>query len=172
MAKRKTQKEFNEEVLNLVGDDYVFLENYINTYTPIKVKHKVCKAEYKVAPRDFLKGLRCPVCSSSRGEKSLVEYFIKKGIKYETQKSYPDLKNERRLYFDFYLPELNTVIEYNGKQHYEPIEFFGGGEDFRKQEKNDRVKKEYARKNSIRYLEIPYTFKTTKHIHELLDDIL
>jgi len=168
----KTDEEFKEEVKNLVGHEYQFMDTYKNTYTPLKVIHTKCQGVYKVAPRDFLKGLRCSVCSSSRGEKTLVEYFNKRGILYERQKTYDDLIYIRKMYFDFYLPEFNTIIEYHGKQHYEPIEFFGGEEVFKEQKKRDLLKKEYAIDKGINFIEIPYTYKTTKHIEKFLDKLL
>lgn len=60
------------------------------------------------------------------------------------------------------------LIEYQGKQHYEPIEFFGGIKAFKKQKKRDAMKKEYALKNNIQLIEIPYTEKTYEDIKKYL----
>lgn len=168
----KTKYDFEKEVHDLVGSEYSFLDEYKNTYISLKVLHSKCQSVYKVAPRDFLKGLRCPICSSSRGEKSIVEYFINNNIKYENQKTYPNLFYIRSLYYDFYLPDYDILIEYNGKQHYEPIEFFGGQGTFETQVKRDNIKRKYAEENKIRLIEIPYTYKTTKHIEKLLDKLI
>ena len=43
--------------------------------------------------------------------------------------------------FDFYLPELNTCIEFNGLQHYTPITYFGGENEFNKLKIRDEIKK-------------------------------
>ena len=53
------------------------------------------------------------------------------------------------LRFDFYLPDYNTCIEFQGLQHFKPIDFFGGEEDFIIQQKNDNKKKEYCEKHNI-----------------------
>lgn len=58
----KTQEDFDNEVRELYGDEYGFLEPYVNTYTAIKVRHNQCGQEYKVAPRDFIKGSQCRQC--------------------------------------------------------------------------------------------------------------
>jgi hypothetical protein len=54
------------------------------------------------------------------------------------------------------LPEFNIIVEFDGIQHYEPIDFFGGKESFIKQVRNDEIKNEYCLKNNIKLLRIPY----------------
>ena len=58
--------------------------------------------------------------------------------------------------FDFYLPEQNTCIEFDGLQHFKPIDWFGGVETFLYIQKNDRLKDEYCLNNSIKLLRIKY----------------
>ena len=60
---QKTTIQFKQEVFNLVGDEYIVLSDYINSKIKIKVRHKECGYEYKVAPNSFLRGRRCPKCS-------------------------------------------------------------------------------------------------------------
>lgn len=57
---RKTNQEFVKEVKNLVGDEYTFLDKYVNNTTPLRVQHNQCGHIYRVTPRDFLSGRRCP----------------------------------------------------------------------------------------------------------------
>lgn len=63
MPRRKTDKEFTEEVCSLVGSEYTFLEEYVLGKTKISVKHNTCGHEWKVQPNEFLRGSRCPKCS-------------------------------------------------------------------------------------------------------------
>ena len=63
---------------------------------------------------------------------------------------------KKSLSYDFYLPDYNLFIEYQGIQHYKPIDFFGGEKSFKNQQKNDELKRMYAKKNSIELLEISY----------------
>lgn len=58
---------------------------------------------------------------------------------------------------DIYIPSLSIGIEYQGVQHYRPIEHFGGEEHFRHQQDNDRKKKELCSKNGVTLIEWPYT---------------
>lgn len=59
--------------------------------------------------------------------------------------------------FDFYLPDLNIAIEYDGIQHYKPVVTFGGEEAFAELKLNDNFKTEYCYKNNIKLIRIPYT---------------
>lgn len=58
---------------------------------------------------------------------------------------------------DIYIPSIFIGIEYQGVQHYKPIEHFGGEEHFRHQQDNDRKKKELCSKNGVTLIEWPYT---------------
>jgi len=62
-----------------------------------------------------------------------------------------------KLRCDFYLPEKNVVIEYNGEQHYKPNEFYGGKKGFELTQKRDKIKKEYCLNNGIDFLEIKFS---------------
>ena len=68
------------------------------------------------------------------------------------------------------MPELNLCIEYDGRQHFEPVEFFGGKEQFKIQKINDKLKDTYCRNNNIDLLRIPYW--EFDNIDEILDSFL
>lgn len=61
---RKTNEQFIDEVFNLVGDEYIFLEEYENAKTKIKCKHNKCGHEWDIPPNSFLRGTRCPSCAN------------------------------------------------------------------------------------------------------------
>lgn len=66
MAVRKTNAQWVRQVRELVGDEYIFKEDYHNRNTKIAVKHVKCGTEYSVTPGAFLHGNRCPNCNPSR----------------------------------------------------------------------------------------------------------
>ena len=70
-------------------------------------------------------------------------------IQYNHQKIFQDCKHIRPLPFDFYLLNYNICIEYQGKQHYEPIEYFGGQKSFENQVLRDNIKKQYCKEHNI-----------------------
>ena len=61
------------------------------------------------------------------------------------------------LYFDFYLPDYNCCIEYDGEQHFKPVEHFGGQEQYKRQQLSDDIKNNYCKNNNIKLIRIPYT---------------
>ena len=72
---------------------------------------------------------------------------------------------------DLYIPSLRTAIEYQGVQHYLPVEFFGGEEALTQRQDLDRVKKELCTANSVRLIEWPYSVDPTdKNVKELLSE--
>ncbi len=58
-----TDEQFKENIEKLVGDEYTFLEDYIDDTTHIQVKHIICGKIYKTTPNNFMKGRRCKSCS-------------------------------------------------------------------------------------------------------------
>ena len=57
---------------------------------------------------------------------------------------------------DIYIKELNTAIEYNGKQHYEPVTYFGGEKGFLRTVERDHIKKIKCQINGCNLIEIRY----------------
>lgn len=84
-----------------------------------------------------LNGFGCTGCSNfSNGENNIKCVLNKLVIKYNTQKSFIGCKDKNKLCFDFYLINENSCIEFDGIQHYKPINYFGDTKTF------DNVKKE------------------------------
>ena len=83
-------------------------------------------------------------------------WLDKNNIFYEPQMRFDDCCDIKTLPFDFYIPSLKIAIEYDGKQHFEPIEYFGGKESFEILQKHDAIKNEYCKNNGISLLRIPY----------------
>lgn len=163
----KTHEQYVEELCN-INKNIVVLERYINNNTPLLHKCLVCGNEWNTKPMNTLSGCGCPKCNKSRGEREVSFWLENRNIDYIFQKIFEDCKDKSFLPFDFYLPDYNVCIEYNGKQHYELIEYFGGEEKFKLQQKHDNIKREYCKNNNIRLLEIPYF----KNIEEELNNFL
>lgn len=115
------------------------------------------------------------VVSCGCHSRSNYELFIAKTlrrfcIEFEEQKKFPDCKYINNLKFDFYLPMYNAVIEYNGRQHYEEVSYFGGKDGLEKTQIRDAIKEQYCKDNDIKFLCIPYTmdFKQIESILQIL----
>lgn len=78
------------------------------------------------------------------------------GIEYIRQKTFEGCKDQKLLRFDFYLPKYRAVIEYQGKQHYEPVVVFGGIEGFKINQRHDQIKREFCKAHGIDFIEVKY----------------
>lgn len=115
----------------------------------------------------------CPNCERqlfSWGERYVSEILNEQHIDYETQKKFDKCKNVRVLPFDFYLPKYNICIEYQGKQHFEPCDYFGGEESLDRQRHNDDIKREFCKSNKIGLIEIPYMYNTKDKIKAYISE--
>lgn len=158
--KKSNKEEFVKKSKEIHGDkyiyDYVF---YVNANINVNI---MCKKHgiFNQSPHNHLKGAGCPKCSSSHGELKINDYLKQNNIEYKTQ--HP-VKLEQRMFarnnlkIDFYLPNYNTFIEFNGIQHYEfTPAFYKTEEDFNKQVERDKRLKDYCKKNKIKLIVIKY----------------
>jgi very-short-patch-repair endonuclease len=113
-----------------------------------------------------LKGIGCPICKQSKGEDKVKLYLESNKIKFQQQKTFKNCINPNtnyKLRYDFYLPEHNLLIEFDGIQHFRPSTFNGKIDKeqtlklFEQTKFTDNIKNNYARENNIRLLRIPYT---------------
>lgn len=135
-------------------DKYDYSEsNYINAITKLKI---ICKkhGSFEQIPNSHLNGKGCPNCKISKGEEEIKTLLRGKGITYIQQHKFPDCKNIRQLPFDFYLPNHNTCIEFQGGQHIKPINYFGGEERFRITLICDEIKNNYCIDKKINLIKI------------------
>jgi len=58
--------------------------------------------------------------------------------------------------YDIYICGLKVAIEYQGKQHFEPVEYFGGEENHKKQKQRDQLKAELSKENGVKLVYINY----------------
>lgn len=152
---RKTHEQYIQEVFSI--NPYIdVLEEYISYKTPILHRCKIDGYKWYACPSNILCGTGCPQCKASRGEREISHWLNEHLIIFETQKTFNDCKNKKMLPFDFYLPQHNMCIEYDGEQHYHSIDFFGGEEKFKKTIERDKIKTNYCLANNIQLLRIRY----------------
>lgn len=154
---RYDNKSFIEKSKEVHGDIFNYdLTEYENNKTKVKIsckKHGV----FEVRPDNHINSKNgCPVCCESIGEKHISIFLNDKNIEFKREKKFKTCKNINLLSFDFYLPEFNICIEYDGKQHYEPIEYFGGPNSLKSQNIKDEIKNKFCQENGIRLIRIRY----------------
>ena len=109
----------------------------------------------------------CGCLKKSSGETMISGILDEMNIEYHTEYSFDDCCNILPLRFDFYIPKHNTLIEYQGQQHYASIEYWGGDEAFELRQHNDQIKRDYCETHHINLIEIPYTMNFTEVYNNL-----
>ena len=100
---------------------------------------------------------------ASRGEIKIEEILKENELNFKMEYMFPDLKspNGKHLRFDFVIFDddgnIDFIIEYQGKQHYEPSDKFGGKRGFYQQQFNDNQKRRFCALHDFPLIEIPYT---------------
>ena len=149
-----SQSEFITKA-NLIHENKYSYEDihYVNIRTKVLIrcpKHGI----FKQLPSNHLSGSGCPKCKRSKGEETISKYLHNKSIKFEEQYIIP--YEDNKILVDFYLPTFNTFIEYNGRQHYIAMDYFGGELKFQKQIHRDNFLRNYCKDNNIKLIEIRY----------------
>ena len=160
---KKSQQSHNNKY------DYS-LVNYINSKTKVKI---ICPVHgiFEQNPNDHLKGCGCPICKESKGERTISILLNNKNIHFIRQKRFNNCKDKKQLPFDFYLPDFNMCIEYDGRQHYQVVDDFGGEKEFKKIQKRDKIKNNYCLKSNIYLLRISYKQDIKKELQKLYENI-
>lgn len=134
-----------------------------------------------IRSRSNLASGSCTSCGHDKNVSSLeihVENYLKANFyQYEKQKRYDDLVGPGGLPLSYdFLVFKNAndccLIECQGRQHYEPIDYFGGQKQFEAQQIRDKMKADYAKAHGIKLIELPYYYNTYDAISTFLDDIL
>jgi very-short-patch-repair endonuclease len=160
-----TTEEFVRRSKEIHGDKYEYEEvAYQGYYKPVLVKCKIHGA-FSVAAGRHLYGDGCPKCRRSKSEAKIARWLEKNNITFEEQKRFGGLK---RCPFDFWIPSLNTVIEYQGEQHFVEESFFNKRDGLRRRKILDETKATFCKSNSITLVEIRFTQNIEKALVKLL----
>lgn len=100
--------------------------------------------------------ISCGCYKASKGEDKISSVLSSLKISFVQQKTFNNLKYKSKLRFDFFLPDYNCCIEYQGEQHYKAIQYFGGEKQFEEQKDKDNIKRQWCKENNIKLIEIPY----------------
>jgi len=138
--------------------DYSLLE-YTNAKTKVKIICKKCNSVFLQTPSSHLDGRGCPRCFESKGEIKVAKYLTENNISFIPQKTFKTLRDKNPLFPDFYLDNLDLLIEYDGEYHYKAIR--GSTPEIKQKnledcQRRDKIKTEWAKANNIPLLRIPY----------------
>lgn len=114
------------------------------------------------------RSFNCNCLRHSKNEVIISNYLKEHNIDFIPQYSFEDLKGENgKLFFDFKINDF--LLEYQGEQHYRSVEYFGGIDKFKQQQKYDQKKRDYCKKYGIRLYEITYKDNTIEKLEEILN---
>lgn len=155
---RLTQDEFIERATETHGSKYDYSKvNYTNSATKVEI---LClrHGSFFQAPRDHLGRHGCQLCYSSTGEERISNILTRWGIKFTRQKKFDKCRNKKLLPFDFYFQVGNCriLLEFDGDQHFQPVEHFGGIDHYQKTKTNDAIKTNFAKKHGFILIRVPY----------------
>jgi hypothetical protein len=108
-------------------------------------------------------GADCFACVSdagqSKGEKRVAQILDALDILHSRQKAFDGCKDKKALRYDFYFSfsGYQFLVEYNGEQHYKPIERWGGAKSLENIQRRDRIKSDFTQANGLHLITIPYT---------------
>lgn len=143
------------------------LSEYENMNSKVKI---ICQDHgvFKQIAHSHIYGSGCPTCKDSKGEREIKILLDEYKINYIKEYSFIDCKLINKLRFDFYLPEKNTCIEFDGEHHFRPIEYYGGEVEFKKIIKRDKIKSDFCKKNNINLIRVRYDDNIKNKISECL----
>ncbi|MBS4894063.1 MAG: hypothetical protein KHZ90_09870 [Veillonella parvula] len=147
---------------------YKILSPYIGALDKMLIDFNCGHNPHWIIPSVLKNGISCPVCNESKGEKTIRLYLENNNIKFKQEYVFADCKHKYTLPFDFYIPNYNLCIEFDGIQHFEVREHFGGNKEFKNTQIRDEIKNKYCKDNNINLLRIPYW--KLDNIENILDE--
>lgn len=159
---KKTTEQFIEESKKVWGDKYDYsLVKYCGALSTVKIIYN--GVVYEQRAKSHLDGLAPEFRKNdesklkevlkiydSMGENEIKSFFTNYHL------DYIECYRENQIEFDFYLAKLRTAVEFDGRQHFEPIEDFGGLETFNKIRLRDYNLENYCEENFINLIRIRY----------------
>ena len=170
-AVKRTLKEFIDRANKIHNDKYDYTKSiYITSKDKIEI---ICPKHgtFWQTPDDHIQGKGCQKCqlkSQSKLFNELKQSFPKEEIIFEADNKIIEWIGLQR--FDIYFPKYNIAVEYNGEQHYIPIEHFGGEIGLIKTKERDELKRKKCKENNCILFEIKYNY-SDKDYQNLINNI-
>lgn len=170
-----TKEEFVAKANEVHNNQFTYPGNYLGQNFKIDIECSI-HGIFAQTGANHLRGTGCPKCKNSRGATMVAKCLTRKNVEYVQEHSFSDCRGDSNpLKFDFWLPVHNTLIEYDGEHHFNPVRFRGVAverveERYQQGLRYDSIKTEYAKAHGIRLIRIPYYEK--HKIKEILNEVL
>ena len=155
------QGEIYQRLIDLNGKIFVYPPNCgLSLLNPMPI---ICREHglFYQPLRIHLKGNGCSECSQSLGAKRVSNWLREHGIEYQVEFNIPAGKKGQPLRADFFLPDYDLFIEYDGEQHFRPVSLYSTNEEtalevFNQQKERDKAKDDWIRQNGFDLLRIRF----------------
>jgi very-short-patch-repair endonuclease len=154
---RINREAFIKKSVDVHGDKYDYsLVNYVSCMSKVVI---ICRehGEFKQTPADHMQGYGCPRCHFSKGEEAISSILNALNVNYIAQAKFKGCSHISSLKFDFFIPSLKLLVEYDGEQHFRPVDYFGGDRSFKLIKTRDAIKTAWAKDNGYNLLRLDYT---------------
>ena len=179
---KKTDPNIYQNMLNEFHHETILIldkENLINARSKVNLLCNICNFSWVNSVNHLVHGKRktgCPNCNRTSSLENIIKNWLdSNSIRYRRESTIKKVNIEGVLYkprFDFELVDFNSVVEVHGRQHYAPIEFFGGEKGFIDIVKRDFQKKKICESMGINYIEISYIDIEDNSFEEILKDLI
>lgn len=153
---KKTNDEFISEAKEIHDNKYSYDKViYVSDRNKVTITCPI-HGDFEQSCNAHIRGQGCPSCKESKGEREICAFLNRYQINFDRQKKFDDCKYENHLRFDFYIPSARTCIEFDGIQHFQPLDYFGGHIAYFKLKEKDKIKSDYCEDNYINLIRIRY----------------
>jgi len=164
-------KDYELRCRKIHKNKYKYMQDFNGVHKKVFIFCKKCNDWFKQKAGAHLYHYQgCKYCTSSKGENIIRQILKRLKVSFETEKTFKDCKNIHNLHFDFYIKKYNLCIEFDGKQHFKPVKYWGGNKHFNYIKKIDLIKNNYCKQHKLKLLRISY--KEFKNISEILTNYI
>lgn len=155
----KRAKKIHDDKYDYSKVNYKWNREKIEIICHKKDKDGIEHGSFFTTPHSHLQGSGCPKCKQNyKLENEVRKILIENGIDFEEKPTLDGLKYKHALKPDFYIPSKKIIIECQGEQHFQPVNFGGLNDDELNEQHSlnqlrDSIKKEYCEKHNIKLLE-------------------
>lgn len=146
----------NYQICNYTYDELEFEKRFSNQYNKMSVLCNKCESKFDISIGSHINGHGCPICNRNGGVNEIKLYNeILNRFDLHIIKQYRP-KFLKRQSIDIFIPSLEIGIEYQGIQHFKPIEYFGGVSSFNDTIERDLRKKNLCKENNLNLICFTY----------------
>lgn len=140
------------------NDSYIIIsDKFKNVKSKIDIQHMQCGRTFKQTISEHLTGCGCPFCNLSKGELFIQKFLEDNNINHIRQATFDRCIYKKKLRFDFYIPDINICIEYDGQQHFRPVHWFGGKPAYEIQLVKDSIKTDFCLNNNMELIRFKFS---------------